>query len=128
MFYPSMIGGGFSGSYALATATAAEGTAREARTDVELFKHDIDRLLMISEALWTLMKRDRGYTDDVLTRLIEEIDQRKVTVDGVTAKDPPLTSLRAEDPIRPSALSAYIVANPSWAIRLLVEVSRPSPR
>ncbi len=90
MFYPSMIGGGFSGSYALATATAAEGTAREARTDVELFKHDIDRLLMISEALWTLMKRDRGYTDDVLTRLIEEIDQRKVTVGGVTAKDPPL--------------------------------------
>lgn len=88
MFYPMMISTGLSSGYNSATATAAESEAREARTDVELFKHDLDRLLMITEALWTLMKQEHGYTDEVLTKLIGEIDQRKVTPDGATVKDP----------------------------------------
>ena len=91
MFYPMMSGYGFSGGYAQATATAAENTAREARTGVELTQHDIDRLLMITEAMWTLMKQEHGYTDDVLVKLIEQIESRKVVVDGVAVKAPPLT-------------------------------------
>jgi hypothetical protein len=93
MFYPLLSGGGLglAGGYATATATAAENTAREARTDVELYKHDLDRLLMITEALWTLMKQEHGYTDDVLIKMIGEIDQRKVVVDGVAVKDAPVT-------------------------------------
>jgi hypothetical protein len=90
MFYPTMIGSDLSGGYAAATATTAENDVREVRTDVELFKHDIDRLLMLTEALWTLMKQEHGYTDEVLNGLIQQIDQRKLAVDGVAAKDPPL--------------------------------------
>ena len=89
MFYPSMVGSDFTSSYASVTAAAAESAAREARTDTELIQHDIDRLLLITEALWTLMKREHGYTDDVLTGLIHEIDQRRVVVNGVAVKDPP---------------------------------------
>jgi hypothetical protein len=89
MFYPSMVGNGLSSSYASATALAAQSTAREAQTNVDLLSHDIDRLLMITEAMWTLMKKEHGYTDDVLTGLIKEIDSRKVIVDGITIKDPP---------------------------------------
>jgi hypothetical protein len=89
MFYPMMVGSGFSGGYNSAAVTAAESTAREARTDAELLNHDIDRLLMITEALWTLMKQEHGYADDVLTKLIEDIDRRKVIVDGMAVKDPP---------------------------------------
>ncbi len=91
MFYPPMIGGGYSGGYASATATAAASTAREAQTNVDLVAHDIDRLLLITEALWMLMKKEYGYTDDVLTNLIGEIERRKVVVDGVAVKDPPQT-------------------------------------
>ena len=90
MFNPMMGGGGPSGNDS-ATALAAQSTAREAKANVDNLRHDIDRLLMITEALWTLMKQEHGYTDDVLTKLIEEIDRRKVIVDGMAVKDPPQT-------------------------------------
>lgn len=90
MFYPMMSGYNFCGGYAQATATAAENTAREARTGVELMQHDIDRLLMITEALWTLMKREHGFTDDALVNLIEQIESRKVVISGVAVKAAPL--------------------------------------
>ena len=89
MFYPMMTGGGLSSGLASAEAMAAQSTAREAQTNVDLLTHDIDRLLMITEAMWTLMKQEHGYADDVLTKLIEEIESRKVIMDGVTVKDPP---------------------------------------
>ena len=91
MFYPMMVGSGFSGGYASATATAAESTAREAQMNIDLLSHDVDRLLLITEALWTLMKKEHGYADDVLTNLIEEIEKRKVIVDGMAVKAPPQT-------------------------------------
>ena len=78
-----------SGYYA-ANTTAAEAAAREAKTDVELLKHDVERLLLISEALWTLLKRERGYTDDVLTELITKIDLGDGKLDGRGVKNPPL--------------------------------------
>jgi zinc-ribbon domain len=90
MFYPTMIGTDLSGSYASAAATTAENDVRELRTQIELFKHDIDRLLMLSEALWTLMKQQHGYTDEMLIGLVQKIDQRKIAADGVAAKDPPV--------------------------------------
>ena len=88
MFYPSLIG--YPAGYALSTATAAESAAREAQTKTELFQHDIDRLLLITEALWTLMKQEHGYTDDTLVNLIQDIDQRKSNASGVAVKDPPV--------------------------------------
>lgn len=92
MFYPSLIGThiGASTSYALTTATQAENAAREAKTEIELSKHDIDRLLLITEALWSLIKQQNGYTDDALVRLIQDIDHRHSTATGVAIKDPPI--------------------------------------
>ncbi len=84
-----MASGSFSSNYGSAEAVAAQGTAREASTKADLLSHDIDRLLMITEAMWSLMKKEHGYTDDVLTGMIEEIEKRKIIVDGVTLKDPP---------------------------------------
>jgi len=73
MFYPSLSGFGYSGNFASAEAVAAQSTAREAETKVDLIAHDIDRLLLITEAMWMLMKKEHGYADDVLTKLIMEI-------------------------------------------------------
>ena len=89
MFYPMLLGSGISSGYASIEASAARSTAREAQTQVELLTHDVDRLLLISEALWTLMKQQHGYADDVLIKLIEEIDQKKTIVDGLAIKNPP---------------------------------------
>lgn len=90
MFYPLTTSAGVLGQQSSISSAAAESAARDVQSDIELFKHDLDRLLMITEALWTLLKQEHGYTDDVLTGLIENIDQRKVRVDGTTVKDPPL--------------------------------------
>ncbi len=89
MFYPMMAAGGVSSFYASAEATAAQSAARTAQTNVELLTHDIDRLLLITEAMWTLMKQQHGYAEDVLIKLIEEIDSRKAIVNGMNVKDPP---------------------------------------
>jgi hypothetical protein len=89
MFYPSMAAGSFCDNISSAEAVAAQGTAREASTKADLLAHDIDRLLLITEAMWTLMKQEHGYADDVLTKLIEEIEGKRVIMDGVTVKDPP---------------------------------------
>jgi len=85
MFYPMMLSDGYSS----ANATATEAAARQAKTDVELLKHDVDRLLLISEAIWTLLKREHGYSDDVLTDLITKIDLADGRIDGRGVKELP---------------------------------------
>ena len=44
-----------------ATANAARAEAREAKTETDLMRADIERLIMITEALWTLLKKEHGY-------------------------------------------------------------------
>ncbi|HEU6448306.1 MAG TPA: zinc ribbon domain-containing protein [Verrucomicrobiae bacterium] len=90
MFYPSLSGGYYNG-YASVAANEARSAAREAQDDIEFIKHDIDRLLLVAEAMWELMKQKNGYTDEILTQVIGEIEKRKVVVDGVAVKDAPVT-------------------------------------
>ena len=71
-------------------AASAENTAQQAKTTVEIFKHDIDRLLLITEAMWTLMKQQHGYNDDMLVQLIQQIEKQKTNANGVTIKDAPV--------------------------------------
>src|SRR5712692_13470 len=85
MFYPTSIYG--TGAYSAATAAQAE--AREAKTETEIIRNDIERLLMITEALWMILKKEHGYTDDDLTKLVSEIDLRDGQLDGRVAKSPP---------------------------------------
>jgi len=91
MFYPSLIGSGFgSTSYALTTATQAESAAREARNTADALQHDIDRLLLITEALWTIVKQDHGYADDTLVGLIQDIEARRTAAGSNSIKDSPV--------------------------------------
>ena len=72
-------------------AAAQSSQARNVRTDVDLMRSDIERLLMITEALWGILKEKHGYTDDDLANRVMEIDRRDGTVDGRVAKSPPGT-------------------------------------
>lgn len=66
----------------------AQAEAREAKTETELLRHDIERLLMITEALWTILKKQNGYADADLMNLVQEIDLRDGKLDGRVAKVP----------------------------------------
>ncbi len=78
MFYPSL-SGGFSSLSNLSVsldAVQAQQDAKEAQGRVELMQHDLDRLLMITEALWLFIKQQHGYADEDLVKVVTEIDQR----------------------------------------------------
>ena len=58
-------------------ANAAQAAAREAKTETELLRHDVDRLLMITEALWLFVKQQNNFTDEDLVKVITEIEMRE---------------------------------------------------
>src|SRR6266850_1458425 len=93
MFYPSLIGSAVVSS---TQAGAAQLTAEEARRKatnvdekIDAVKYDIERLLMISEALWSILKKEHGYEDADLTKLVAAIDLRDGKLDGRVAVTPP---------------------------------------
>ena len=47
---------------------------------------DIDKLFLITHALWELLKKEHGYTDDVLTQKVAEIDMSTGKLDGKAPK------------------------------------------
>ena len=69
---------------------AAQADARAARDATEALRADVERLLIITEALWTLLKEKHGYSDEELYRQVEEIDLRDGKLDGKVARSAPL--------------------------------------
>jgi hypothetical protein len=67
---------------ARSNAHEAVGAARDARSEVEMLKVDVERLLMITEALWTMLREQHGYGDDELVARIAAIDMRDGRLDG----------------------------------------------
>ena len=70
-------------------ATQADSKARAAQGEVELLRCDIERLLMISEAMWSILKEKFGYQDMELINRVMEIDRRDGKLDGRVAASPP---------------------------------------
>ncbi len=89
-----MVGGfGFSGARSgidygtKITTSNAAASARQARTGIEFLKSDLERVLMINEALWIFIKEQHGYTDEDLIKKIAEIDMRDGKLDGKVAPE-----------------------------------------
>ena len=85
MFYPM---NSFN-SFADANASAAKSDAATARMDVDAMRSDVERLLMITEALWLILKEQHGYDDNELIKHIVTIDMRDGKLDGRVAPEPP---------------------------------------
>ena len=64
----------------------ASHDANKARSETEELKYDVEKLLMITEALWLLLKEQHGYSDEDLIRRVQEIDLRDGKLDGKVAK------------------------------------------
>lgn len=70
-------------------ARSAEAAAGDARAQVDLLKCETERLLMICEALWTILKEQHGYDDEELAERIRTIDMKDGKLDGRVAKAEP---------------------------------------
>lgn len=64
----------------------AARSADEARRQSERLAADIDKLFMVTQALWELLKTEHGYTDELLINKITEIDLSDGRLDGKVAK------------------------------------------
>lgn len=73
-------------NHAQTTGQLAARTASEVRTQNDAIKFDVEKLFMITEALWECLKQQHGYTDESLINMIEEIDLRDGRLDGKVAK------------------------------------------
>ncbi len=72
---------------AAASGERASRVAADVRTQNESIKCDIERLFMLTEALWTILKEQHGYTDDDLAGRIQEIDMRDGKLDGKVTQE-----------------------------------------
>jgi hypothetical protein len=89
--YGSNLAANATSSLAATDASYARSDAREAKTETELMRHDVDRLLLITEALWGMLKKEHGYTDDQLADAVKEIDLRDGRLDGRPQPASPVT-------------------------------------
>ena len=92
MINPMFISSAGSSSLAYAAsqdASRASSKAAKANDEIMFVKADVEKLLMITEALWTLLKDQHGYSDEQLGNRIEQIDLRDGKLDGKVAKSPP---------------------------------------
>jgi len=69
-------------------ASEARSTAREAKDEIEQLRGDVERLLLITEALWRIVKERFALTDAELVQRIQDIDLEDGKLDGRKAASP----------------------------------------
>lgn len=74
---------------AIRAATEAGSKANQASSEIMQLRREVNRLLMITEALWDFIRDREGLTDEHLVAKIDEIDLRDGALDGRSAKAPP---------------------------------------
>jgi len=98
-----------------AKADEAQATAEQTQigfagtqAEIRMLRLDVERLLMITEALWALLKEQHGYTDDELIKRVNAIDLRDGVLDGQVATElsPVCPECHRQQPIkhRPTCL------------------------
>jgi hypothetical protein len=58
--------------------------------EVRRLRVDVDRLLMITQALWSILKHEHGYDDNTLKTLVDKIDAADGRLDGQVSRQGPL--------------------------------------
>jgi len=82
-FTPFYGGGeGFKSADASAQASAAAADARRARAELEEVQQRLERLSLMTEALWTLLRRRLGLTEQELFEIAHDLDLSDGRLDG----------------------------------------------
>ncbi len=67
---------------AINASTSASRAAAQVRTQNEALQRDVEKLFMITEAFWEILKDRHGYTDEHLGEMIRAIDMRSGQLNG----------------------------------------------
>jgi len=79
--------------------STGESIDRAARADVQHLEQQVERLLMISEALWSFIKEHHGYSDSDLFEKVLQIDASDGKIDGKVARTPPQQCPKCQRPL-----------------------------
>lgn len=71
------------------TATSGEESIRGPATESAYLRQEIERLLILNEAMWTLLQKKLGLEDADLIREMVQIDMRDGKLDGKVAATGP---------------------------------------
>ena len=71
------------------TSSSHAERARVTTAEVDRLRSEMERLMMISEALWGLLKEKHGYRDADLAQRVAAIDMKDGALDGRVKKRPP---------------------------------------
>ncbi len=63
-------------------AKMARAENRVTTSVIDILDGDVERLFMLTEALWGFMKKEHGYTDEQLLDMITDIDLSDGKLDG----------------------------------------------
>jgi hypothetical protein len=77
---------------------SAEDASFHADNRVDQIQHNVERLLLITEALWSLLKEKHEYEDEELVKRVLEIDARDGQIDGKVAAAPPTNCPHCDRP------------------------------
>lgn len=80
-------------------AVRASGAPEREKIEVQSLKAEIERLLMIAEALWDILAGKFGLSEEDLLKRIHEIDRRDGKLDGRVAPEPPSLCPKCERPL-----------------------------
>lgn len=76
-------------SMANSTAERANGKANHAQEEINALNWKVEKLTMITEALWRIVKKSQNLDDEFLKKLVDEIDLADGKLDGKVAKTAP---------------------------------------
>ena len=66
----------------VAAITAAAKKSADARSEVQVLRVAIDKLILVNRALWEIISESQGLTDEYLLNKVNEIDMRDGVLDG----------------------------------------------
>jgi len=91
-----------------AKASQAQSDIGFAQQDIRFLQSNIERLLMITEALWGILKEQHGYSDEELVKRVSEIDMRDGALDGRV--------VIGESPVCPECNRSHIARNRTFCL------------
>ena len=69
-------------NHAQTTGELASRTANDVRAENQAMLADLEKLYLVTAAMWSLMKESHGITDEMLVRRMEQIDAADGSMDG----------------------------------------------
>lgn len=117
MIYHGIFNSGFVAyTYAKSAVDKTKDAMTELKSENKYLRVNIEKLLMITEALWSILKEQYGYTDDELLRRIQEIDMQDGVMDGKVTRPEIKTCQKCNRPLMKKLPQCIYCGTVNWDI------------